>query len=181
MQHDYEGNDYYFRDSFDHSSSESQLLDATGTPGSRNTLPSVPKMQRLQNSKIGTIQKGHSASTSALGPNSTSTLRHRHMGPSGSVSTTASAAASTLMRRRTIKVIKLFIPALMLTVTVLFIVTVVFFETDSRLLNSIRKTPEMLALKSQYYAPIKNFLKNKLGLFWLVSLEESIASSSKIA
>jgi sensor c-di-GMP phosphodiesterase-like protein len=62
-------------------------------------------------------------------------------------------------------VVKLFIPALMLTVTVLLIVTLFVFETDSKLLESLRKAPEMVALKAQYYGPIKDFLKTKLRLF----------------
>ncbi|KYQ49007.1 FERM domain-containing protein 3 [Trachymyrmex zeteki] len=75
-QHEGEANDYYFRDSFDHSSSESQLLDASGKPHSRSVTP-----------------------------------------------------------------------------------------TDTTLFNSLRKTPEMVALRSQYYVPIKEFLRTKLGLF----------------
>ncbi|KYM95103.1 FERM domain-containing protein 5 [Cyphomyrmex costatus] len=75
-QHEGEANDYYFRDSFDHSSSESQLLDASGKPHSRSVTP-----------------------------------------------------------------------------------------TDTTLFNSLRKTPEMVALRSQYYIPIKEFLRTKLGLF----------------
>uniref|UniRef100_A0ABD2XCG7 FERM domain-containing protein n=1 Tax=Trichogramma kaykai TaxID=54128 RepID=A0ABD2XCG7_9HYME len=182
LQHDYEGNDYYFRDSFDHSSSESQLLDASGgtLTGSRSSIHQpVPKMQRLQNSKIGggggLIQKGGvSSSTSALGgPNSVLRHRHSHLGqhqqhmgqPMGASSTSASDAANKLMKRRAVKVVKLLVPALVLTVTVLLVVTIVVFETDSKLFEALRKTPEMVALRAQYYAPVKNFLKRKFGFF----------------
>ncbi|XP_046434454.1 FERM domain-containing protein 5 isoform X1 [Neodiprion pinetum] len=122
-------NDYYFRDSFDHSSSESQLLDATGKPHSRSVTP-VPKMQKLQNSKLCLQVQG-----------------------SGKVS------------HKRLHVIKIFVPALMLTIVVLCIVTVLIFETDTALFNSMRKTPEMVALRNQCYAPIREFLKSKFGLF----------------
>ncbi|XP_012277275.1 FERM domain-containing protein 5 [Orussus abietinus] len=129
-QSDGDLNDYYFRDSFDHSSSESQLLDATGKPHSRSTTP-VPKMQKLQNSKL--------------------CLQARR--------------ADVRTRQRSLHVIKLLIPAFVLTVIVLFVAIVIVFETDSALFNSLRKTPEMVALRNQYYVPIKEFLRTKLGLF----------------
>ncbi|OAD59541.1 FERM domain-containing protein 5 [Eufriesea mexicana] len=75
-QHECVINDYYFRDSFDHSSSDSQLLDASGKPHSPSMTP-----------------------------------------------------------------------------------------TDTTLFNNLRKTPEMVALQNQYYVPIKEFLRTKLGLF----------------
>ncbi|KAL0134325.1 hypothetical protein PUN28_001254 [Cardiocondyla obscurior] len=140
-QHEGEVNDYYFRDSFDHSSSESQLLDASGKPHSRSVTP-VPKMQKLQNSKLSLQQQQQ---------------QHRHQG--------ARRAAAGKLRHRSLHIIRIFIPAFMLTITVLFIVTILVFETDTTLFNSLRKTPEMVALKSQYYIPIKEFLRTKLGLF----------------
>jgi len=137
--HEGEANDYYFRDSFDHSSSESQLLDASGKPHSRSVTP-VPRMQKLQNSKLclqQQQQQQHHQSRRSYGK-----LRHKSL-----------------------HVVRLFIPAFMLIITVLFIVTVLVFETDTTLFNSLRKTPEMVALRSQYYVPIKEFLRTKLGLF----------------
>ncbi|XP_012265922.2 FERM, ARHGEF and pleckstrin domain-containing protein 1 isoform X2 [Athalia rosae] len=122
-------NDYYFRDSFDHSSSESQLLDATGKSHSRSVTP-VPKMQKLQNSKLCLQVK-----------------------------------KSGKMSHKRLRIIKIFVPALMLTIVVLCIVTVLIFETDTALFNSMRKTPEMVALRNQCYAPIREFLKSKFGLF----------------
>ncbi|XP_011256152.1 FERM domain-containing protein 5 isoform X3 [Camponotus floridanus] len=142
-QHEGEANDYYFRDSFDHSSSESQLLDASGKPHSRSVTP-VPKMQKLQNSKLCLQQQQHQH-------------QQQHQG--------VRRVASGKLRHKSLHVIRLFIPAFMLTITVLFIVTVLVFETDTTLFNSLRKTPEMVALRSQYYVPIKEFLRTKLGLF----------------
>ncbi|KAL6430471.1 hypothetical protein ACFW04_007821 [Cataglyphis niger] len=142
-QHEGEANDYYFRDSFDHSSSESQLLDASGKPYSRSVTP-VPKMQKLQNSKLCLQQQQYHQQQ-----------HHQDV----------RRAAGVKLRHKSLHVIRLFIPAFMLTITVLFIVTVLVFETDTTLFNSLRKTPEMVALRSQYYVPIKEFLRTKLGLF----------------
>ncbi|XP_006572072.1 FERM domain-containing protein 5 isoform X5 [Apis mellifera] len=139
-QHEGVINDYYFRDSFDHSSSESQLLDASGKPHSRSVTP-VPKMQKLQNAKeFHQQQQQQQQQLQQTGRRSKS-------------------------RHKSLRITRLFIPAFMLTITVLFTVIVLVFETDTTLFNNLRKTPEMVALKNQYYVPIKEFLRTKLGLF----------------
>nr|XP_034176453.1 FERM domain-containing protein 5 isoform X5 [Osmia lignaria] len=151
-QHEGEANDYYFRDSFDHSSSESQLLDSSGKPHSRSVTP-VPKMQKLQNSKLclqQQQQQRHQQSQSQ---------QHQHQRQS------SSQRYDSRLKYKSFRIARLFIPAFMLTITVLFIVIVLVFETDTTLFNSLRKTPEMVALKNQYYVPIKEFLRTKLGLF----------------
>ncbi|XP_011302670.1 protein 4.1 isoform X2 [Fopius arisanus] len=127
-------NDYFFRDSFDHSSSESQLVDGIGNPHSRSLTP-VPKMQKLQNTKL------------CLQPVGSRTIIGR---------------AKAL---RGIRIVRMFVSAFVLTVTMLFIVIVLVFETESTVFDSLRKTPEMVAFKSQYYVPIREFLRTKLGLF----------------
>jgi len=142
-QHEGEANDYYFRDSFDHSSSESQLLDASGKPHSRSVTP-VP---RMQNSKLCLQQQQQQQQQHQ---------HHRHH---------QNRRSYGKLRHKSLHVVRLFIPAFMLIITVLFIVTVLVFETDTTLFNSLRKTPEMVALRSQYYVPIKEFLRTKLGLF----------------
>ncbi|XP_076684318.1 FERM domain containing isoform X3 [Andrena cerasifolii] len=139
-QHEGEVNDYYFRDSFDHSSSESQLLDAPGKSHSRSVTP-VPKMQKLQNSKLCLQQQQH---------------QHHQQ---------SSRRLDSKLRHKSLRIVRLFIPAFMLTITVLFVVIVLVFETDTTLFNSLRKTPEMVALRNQYYVPIKEFLRTKLSLF----------------
>ncbi|XP_017753378.1 PREDICTED: uncharacterized protein LOC108545990, partial [Eufriesea mexicana] len=142
-QHECVINDYYFRDSFDHSSSDSQLLDASGKPHSPSMTP-VPKMQKLQNSKVCLQQQQQQQ------------FQHQRQ---------PSRRLNTKLRHKSLRITRLFIPAFMLTMTVLFIVIVLVFETDTTLFNNLRKTPEMVALQNQYYVPIKEFLRTKLGLF----------------
>ncbi|XP_043524075.1 FERM domain-containing protein 5 isoform X5 [Frieseomelitta varia] len=146
-QHEGVINDYYFRDSFDHSSSESQLLDASGKPHSRSVTP-VPQMQKLQNSKVCLQQQQQQQQQQQF--------QHQRQ---------PSRRLNTKLRHKNLRITRLFIPAFMLTITVLFIVIVMVFETDTTLFNNLRKTPEMVALKNQYYVPIKEFLRTKLGLF----------------
>ncbi|XP_053593704.1 FERM domain-containing protein 5 isoform X2 [Microplitis demolitor] len=134
-------NDYFFRDSFDHSSSESQLLDGLGKTQSRSVTP-VPKMQKLQNSKLCLQPVG-----------------------AGTRSVIVGGGTSRSRALRSVRFIRLFVSAFVLTVTMLFIVIVIVFETDSAVFESMRKTPEMIAFKSHYYVPIKEFLRTKLGLF----------------
>ncbi|XP_043280425.1 FERM domain-containing protein 5 isoform X4 [Venturia canescens] len=139
-------NDYFFRDSFDHSSSESQLIDGAGKPHNR-TSTSVPKMQKLQNAKL--CLQATSTTTTATATTTIATSRRDHR----------------TKQQQNIQIVRLFIPAFLLTVLVLFVLIVVVFETDATMFNSLRKTPEMIALRNQYYAPIKEFLRTKLGLF----------------
>ncbi|XP_034176453.2 FERM domain containing isoform X5 [Osmia lignaria lignaria] len=152
-QHEGEANDYYFRDSFDHSSSESQLLDSSGKPHSRSVTP-VPKMQKLQNSKLCLQQQQQQRHQQQ-----SQSQQHQHQRQS------SSQRYDSRLKYKSFRIARLFIPAFMLTITVLFIVIVLVFETDTTLFNSLRKTPEMVALKNQYYVPIKEFLRTKLGLF----------------
>ncbi|XP_029042439.1 FERM domain-containing protein 5 isoform X5 [Osmia bicornis bicornis] len=152
-QHEGEANDYYFRDSFDHSSSESQLLDSSGKPHSRSVTP-VPKMQKLQNSKLCLQQQQQQRHQQQ-----SQSQQHQHQRQS------PSQRYDSRLKYKSFRIARLFIPAFMLTITVLFIVIVLVFETDTTLFNSLRKTPEMVALKNQYYVPIKEFLRTKLGLF----------------
>ncbi|XP_044576889.1 FERM domain-containing protein 5 isoform X4 [Cotesia glomerata] len=138
---DADTNDYFFRDSFDHSSSESQLVDGLGKTQSRSVTP-VPKMQKLQNSKL-CLQPVGSATKSII----------------------VGGGSSRSRALRSVRCIRLFVSAFILTVTMLFIVVVIVFETDSAVFESIRKTPEMISFKSHYYVPIREFLRTKLGLF----------------
>lgn len=106
-------------------------MDATGKQHNRTVTP-VPKMQKLQNTKI---------------------------------SSQSSRRNGVKIKEKSLRVVKLLIPAFMITITVIFIAIVLIFETDSNFVNSLRKTPEMVALQNQFYVPIKEFLKSKLGLF----------------
>ncbi|XP_074095410.1 FERM domain containing isoform X2 [Cotesia typhae] len=139
---DADTNDYFFRDSFDHSSSESQLVDGLGKTQSRSVTP-VPKMQKLQNSKLCLQPVGSTTKSIIVGGGGSSRSR----------------------ALRSVRCIRLFVSAFILTVTMLFIVVVIVFETDSAVFESIRKTPEMISFKSHYYVPIREFLRTKLGLF----------------
>ncbi|XP_014209434.1 FERM domain-containing protein 5-like isoform X2 [Copidosoma floridanum] len=173
--HDFDGSDYYFRDSFEHSSSESQLLETgslsakAGPHGSSRSIAPVPKVQRLQNSKICNVQQSLTSPSSGI--TSPAGIPGRHLAPrQAHMAATASSGSSSVqyshrLRGCRAQLVRLLVPALMLSVTVLLVVTVLVFETDSKLFESLRKTPQMIALRDRCYGPIKKFLKSKLGLF----------------
>ncbi|XP_076261009.1 FERM domain containing isoform X2 [Rhynchophorus ferrugineus] len=125
--------DYYFRDSFEHSSSESQLLDNyrydTTNPSHRSSRSQTP----LLNSQVD----GKTCVT-----NNNQSSHHQHK------------------TNRNTKKVSAFIPALLVVVTLLFTATVLLLETD--LLGNIN-IPEIVALKYHVYEPIKTFFRSKLS------------------
>lgn len=159
-QHDWEA-DYYFRDSFDHTYSDGQLVDTPYGPRSRMTSSMTPRMQRLQNTKMTNVQAAAvAASVAAVSVNNYSpTPRSR------AASRSTSRVRITPVRSKNVRIIRILVPAIIVTVTVLFVVIVLVFETDSNIFEGLRKTPQMVAIRSHYYTPIRDFLKQKFNLF----------------
>ncbi|XP_044008490.1 protein 4.1-like [Aphidius gifuensis] len=145
---DMDTNDYYFRDSFDHSSSESQHLDVIGKIQNRTTNTQIPKMKKLQNSKL--------YSQSIVDDNCDYINRDN---------SNCKKINDKTKKLRGIRIFRLFVSTFLITITILFIVIVLIYETESTLFDSFRKIPEILTIKNLYYAPIKEFLRTKLGLF----------------
>lgn len=134
-------NDYYFRDSFDHSSSELQLI---------------------ENSFKGyDAQKSHRSSRSQtpLGQNIDNALCVQ----SG---TFFNSSPKITYSSRKFSVIKVFIPSL---IFVLFFVTsliIIMLETDCELFGSLRNIPEILSLRYHYYKPWKQYFFKNLSSFF---------------
>lgn len=133
-------NDYYFQDSFDHSSSESQLhensfkgFEGTSHRSSRSPTPlghtNVDNRLYLQQDNLAPhIPKMHT----------------QHPTPK-------------------FNLLKAFVPSLAFVVVFVVILTVVMLETDCELFGSLRNIPEMISLRYQYYEPFKQFLRNKIS------------------
>ncbi|CAH0562655.1 unnamed protein product [Brassicogethes aeneus] len=130
--------DYYFRDSFEHSSSESQLIES-GYRGYDTTNPS------------------HRSSRSQT-PLSHSQLDGRICLATAAQNTAAHAAKKT----KKFNVFKAFIPTLIIVTVTVFVGTIVMLETDSELFHGIKNIPEMVSLRYQIYEPIKQYFRNKL-------------------
>lgn len=131
-------NDYYFRDSFEHSSSESQLH---------------------ENSFKGFEMSSHRSSRSPT------PLGHTNVdGRLCLQQDNLTAHVSKLSHNPPkFNLLRAFIPSLAFVVIFVAILTVVMLETDCELFGSLRNLPEMISLRYQYYEPFKQYLRNKFS------------------
>lgn len=120
--------DYYFRDSVDHSSSESQLM-GTSHRSSRSQTP-VLRGGRLP-----------------LVP----TERPPAPQPAPRVPT------------RNFNLVRVFIPSFLIAAFSLLTLVVLVLETDYEILGSLRRAPEMIALRRLYYEPTKEYFRSKFS------------------
>lgn len=125
--------DYYFRDSMDHSSSESQLVGASHR-SSRSQTPV------LRSSKI------------PLPP----ALTPARPQPTP----TTSLNINNRVSNRTFNIIRIFVPSFVITTVSLLVIIILVLETDYEILGSLRRAPEMITLRRLYYEPTKEFFKS---------------------
>lgn len=132
--------DYYFRDSFEHSSSESQLIDSyrgyeTTNPSHRSSRSQTPLSHSQVDGRICLPNTTHSVQTSVKKP-------------------------------RKFNVVGAFVPTFIIVTIFVLIATVVLLETDCELFGSVRNIPEMVSLKYQFYEPIKQYFRSKMSIFF---------------
>ncbi|XP_049276834.1 FERM domain-containing protein 5 isoform X2 [Anopheles funestus] len=150
--------DYYFRDSFDHSSSESGFTAANSA------------------NAIGEHHHRHGASSSGgHHPH----LHHHHRQayttdniPALAIHSVTNHAASIIQQQnasnsaknaKKFSLVQAFVPSFVFVVVVLIVSAIYILETDSELFASMRNWPEMICLRYQYYQPLKEFLAKKFG------------------
>lgn len=132
--------DYYFRDSFDHSSSESGFVTNVHDNNHRHRHNTTSNMTdgiqlKYQN------QLSNNAMNQQNATNSAKTIKK-------------------------FSIIHAFIPSFIFVVIILAISAVFIFESDSDLFINIKNWPEMICLKYQYYQPLKDFISKKVdGVF----------------
>lgn len=129
--------DYYFRDSFEHSSSESQLMD---------------------NSYKGYEVSSHRSSRSQT-PLDQSTTENRLCLQHGSYHGPTSKA---LRPSRKFNVARAFVPSLIFVLILIAFLTIIMLETDCELFGSLRSIPEIISLRYQYYEPMKQYFRSKV-------------------
>lgn len=120
--------DYYFQDSMDHSSSESQLV-GTSHRSSRSQTP-ILHSRRLP-----------------LPP----TVRP-HV-PQPAFRTHSS----------NFSLVRLFVPSFVIAAFSLITLVILVLETDYEVLGSLRRAPEMIALRRLYYEPTKEYIQSKFS------------------
>uniref|UniRef100_A0A182WA08 Moesin/ezrin/radixin homolog 1 n=1 Tax=Anopheles minimus TaxID=112268 RepID=A0A182WA08_9DIPT len=151
--------DYYFRDSFDHSSSESGFTAANSA------------------NAIGDHHHRHGGATTAGGHHSH--LHHHHRQayttdniPALAMHSVTNHAASIIQQQnasnsaknaKKFSLVQAFVPSFVFVVVVLIVSAIYILETDSELFASMRNWPEMICLRYQYYQPLKEFLAKKFG------------------
>lgn len=125
--------DYYFRDSFEHSSSESQLIDNsyrydTTNPShrsSRSQTP-LPHSQLVLNSSPKIVQ-------------------------------------NRPQKGRKFNTIGAFLPIFVSVTVLVFVVIIIILEVDFSFFDIVRNIPEIITFKHHLYEPIKTFLKNLMS------------------
>ncbi|XP_037034109.1 FERM domain-containing protein 5 isoform X2 [Bradysia coprophila] len=122
--------DYYFRDSFDHSSSESGFTSLTDNRiGHRLINPSHNPPLSITNQ--------------ASSNNSAAVINQQN----------ATNNAKTAKR---FSILHAFVPSFIFVVIALIVLTIFILESESEMVSPIRDLPEMKILKYQYYQPLKD-------------------------
>nr|CAD7569310.1 unnamed protein product [Timema californicum] len=132
--------DYYFRDSFDHSSSESQLVELGGGLKPSSMVP-VP----LRTTPVG---RTPSKQLSAI--------------PAPAPTNTQQGGASA---QRRFNLLQVFVPSFVFVALSLAVATVLVLESDCDVLSAVRSLPEMVVLRREYYEPAKEYLRQRISKF----------------
>ncbi|KAI5708026.1 hypothetical protein M8J77_014915 [Diaphorina citri] len=77
-----------------------------------------------------------------------------------------STMSSSDITSRSLVLTRIFLHALLLASLLVFLATVLILETDSELLGPLRKSPEMILLRREFYEPAKKFVKAKIQGYW---------------
>lgn len=130
--------DYYFRDSFEHSSSESQLIESNFR-SYENTNPS-------HRSSRSQTPLSHSQVDGRICLLNTSYNNHKNA-----------------PKTRSFSVINAFVPSFIIVTVFLLLTTIVMLETDYELFGSFKNIPEMISLRYQFYEPVKKFFRDRIS------------------
>lgn len=78
--------------------------------------------------------------------------------PHSGVTSGASSVTS-----RSFNLLQVFVPSFLLVALLLTAVLVLVLETDSELFSGLRGLPEIVILRQEYYEPVKEYVRQKLG------------------
>ncbi|XP_058059827.1 FERM domain-containing protein 5 [Anopheles bellator] len=163
--------DYYFRDSFDHSSSES------GFTGGLNSLNATDHLQQHHHHHRHGAPPTSSSSSAA--PGAGHHLHHHHRQayttdniPALALHSVTNHSASIIQQQnasnsaknvKKFSLLHAFVPSFLFVVVALVVSAIYVLETDSELFAGLRNWPEMICLRYQYYQPLKEFLAKKFA------------------
>ncbi|XP_077288968.1 FERM domain containing isoform X2 [Arctopsyche grandis] len=129
-------NDYYFRDSFEHSSSESQLTNFGMEAANRG-----PEESSRHSSN------NHTPSKRAL----------------TTFQASQNDAAANSGQPKKFNIFKAFVPSFLFVCFSLLFLTVLVLESDWPLLKKFRQWPEMVSLHYHYYRPLKDYMRQTVA------------------
>lgn len=143
----HELSDYYFRDSFEHSSSES---------GFTNCLNDG----RLGPNRLLNHTSDHHAHHHLLSSSSS----HPHALISNNATMVNQQNASNNAKNaKQFSLLNAFVPSFLFVILILMISAIIILESDAELFASFKNLPEIISLKYQYYHPLKKFALKLLG------------------
>lgn len=137
---------YYNRDPIEHSSSESHI---TGTASHRSSRSQTPILK-------GNIHFTHNVPIDE-------TTRYSRPPVHSDYSTFDDNAKPS---SRSCSFLRACLPSIILTVLSLLVVMVIAFETDTEFFALLRRAPEMVLIRRQYYEPAKEQVKLVLNQFF---------------
>ncbi|XP_055639998.1 FERM domain-containing protein 5 isoform X2 [Toxorhynchites rutilus septentrionalis] len=132
--------DYYFRDSFDHSSSESGF---TSNVIENRIGSHLHHRQIYTSDNISSLAMHSMANNSAIIQQQNATNSAKNM--------------------KKFSLVQAFVPSFIFVVVILAVSAVYVLESDSEMFSSMKNWPEMICLRYQYYQPLKEFLSKKFG------------------
>ncbi|EEB15690.1 FERM domain-containing protein, putative [Pediculus humanus corporis] len=153
-----ECDDYYFRDSFDRSSCDSQSHTNKTT-----TITSSQKCSRNHSPLHSGSGTTHGTGSKILSPKRDVThnpllqLSDNHQDIQNSINTKNDITKFNLFQ--------VFIPSFLFVVISLITATIIIMESDSDLVKNVNNLPEMISLRKHYYEPMKNFFANRFLKF----------------
>lgn len=150
--------DYYFRDSFEHSSSES------GFTNCYNDARAGPNRLLNSNSENFTIYQPHQQSHLASGQHRQSQQQQQSTNANSSAVVNQQNAINNAKNIKKFSILHAFVPSFFLVVLIFTLTTIFVLESEADFLTSFKNLPEMMNLKYQYYQPLKDFLFKLLGL-----------------
>lgn len=132
--------DYYFRDSFEHSSTESAFIN------SMNDTRLGPNRLLNHTSDRHTSHHSH-----AMNSNNASVVNQQN-------------ASNNAKNAKKFSLLNAFVPSFIFVIVVLMASTLFILESESDLFTSFKNVPEMVSLKYQYYQPLKRIVFKLLGM-----------------
>lgn len=142
--------DYYtFRDSFEHSSSESGFTNLTDTRIGMKPKANGPGLDVGNATNSAFVMDG--------------SANHHHNNTSTVLQQNAANNAKSGGAGRRFSLVHVFVPSFVVMLTLLFLVAIFIIESDPESFKAIKQWPEMVSLRIHYYEPMKRVLAELMG------------------